>query len=102
MPSTSSSTLTQVAGWPFSLAAVGLTIRSTITPINARPASQPTSQPTMKAGPFTLARRETSIKITAMIGTGLIATPTASGRIWPIACRIAARSYGRRTPLATL
>jgi hypothetical protein len=37
------------------------------------------------AGPFTRGCGVTSIKITAMIGTGLSAIPTASGRICPIA-----------------
>jgi hypothetical protein len=54
---------------------------STITPI----AASPTSHPTMKSGPFTLARRLTSIRITAMIGMGLSATPTARGRMSPMA-----------------
>ena len=33
--------------------------------------------PSMNNGPFTLARRENSMRMTAMIGTGLTATPTA-------------------------
>ena len=45
-----------------------------------------TTQPNRKSGPFTVARRENSITITAMIGTGLIATPNASGSTSPIAC----------------
>ena len=35
-----------------------------------------TTQPSRNSNPFTLARREKSISVTAMIGTGLIATPT--------------------------
>ena len=35
------------------------------------------TQPNKKTGPLTLARREKSMRITAMIGTGLMATPTA-------------------------
>ena len=53
----------------------------TTTPMIDRPAIQPM----MKAGPLTRACSVTSIRITAMIGTGLIATPTAKGRTWPIA-----------------
>jgi len=45
----------------------------------------PTSQPSRKAGPFDFARAEKSIRITAIIGTGLSATPRASGRNCPIA-----------------
>ncbi len=44
-------------------------------------AARATTQPTRKAGPFTRARCENSIRITAMIGTGLIATPMANVRI---------------------
>jgi hypothetical protein len=50
--------------------------------------ARPTTQPTRKAGPFVRARGVTSIRITAMIGTGLIATPIASGSTWPIASPI--------------
>ena len=35
------------------------------------------TQPSRKIGPLTFARLENSIRITAMIGTGLIATPIA-------------------------
>jgi hypothetical protein len=40
-------------------------------------APRATIQPARNMGPFTRARVENSIRITAMIGTGLIATPTA-------------------------
>jgi hypothetical protein len=55
--------------------------------------ARPVSQPTTKAGPLTRARGVTSIRITAMIGTGLSATPTAKGRISPIAWPMRAREY---------
>ena len=38
--------------------------------------ARPTIQPTRNAGPFTRARGVASISTTAMIGNGLIATPT--------------------------
>ena len=40
-----------------------------------------TTQPSRNSNPFTLARHEKSISVTAIIGTGLIATPTAYVRI---------------------
>jgi len=43
------------------------------------------TQPARKAGPLLLARLLNNIKITAMIGIGLIATPIACGKILPIA-----------------
>src|SRR2546430_4810022 len=43
------------------------------------------TQPTRKAGPLLLARWLNSIKMTAMIGPGLRATPIAWGKIVPIA-----------------
>ena len=48
---------------------------------NATPltTARATAQPMRNIGPFTLARLENSIRITAMIGTGLMATPTAKG-----------------------
>jgi hypothetical protein len=39
--------------------------------------------PRRKAGPLLRARLENSIKMTAMIGIGLIAIPTANARISP-------------------
>ena len=45
-----------------------------------------TTQPNRNNGPFTLARLENSIRITAMIGTGLIATPIANVSISLIPC----------------
>lgn len=44
------------------------------------------TQPSRNSGPFTRARWENSIRITAMIGTGLIATPTANVRTSLIPC----------------
>jgi hypothetical protein len=38
------------------------------------------AHPSMNGGPFTRARCEKRIRITAIIGTGLIATPTAKLR----------------------
>src|SRR5580704_8361003 len=49
-------------------------------------AATASTQPTRKASPFTLARREKSIRITAMIGTGLMATPMANVRTSLIPC----------------
>ncbi len=48
-------------------------------------AVRPMSQPTRNARLFDAARLENSMRIRAMIGTGLIATPTASPRTCPIA-----------------
>jgi hypothetical protein len=50
-----------------------------------RPCHSPISQPMTNSGPFSRARCDISISATAMIGTGLSATPTARGRICPIA-----------------
>jgi hypothetical protein len=47
--------------------------------------TSPTTQPTANAGPFERARGVPSIRITAMIGTGLRATPMADGSWSPIA-----------------
>jgi hypothetical protein len=52
----------------------------------------PAIQPSRNARPFERARSEKSIRITAMTGMGLIATPTASGRISPIASPTSAPS----------
>ena len=43
----------------------------------------PATQPTRNAGPFTRAFAENSIRMQAMIGTGLIAIPIASGSRLP-------------------
>ena len=43
-------------------------------------------QPMAKAGPFVRALGVPSMRMTAMIGIGLNATPTADGRRSPIAC----------------
>ena len=55
-----------------------------------------TTQPTRNTGPFTRARWENSIKVTAMIGTGLIATPTANVRISLIPSPILLGAYSLR------
>lgn len=47
--------------------------------------TRPAIQPNANAGPFPRVRGVDSIKITAMIGTGLRATPTAEGRRSPMA-----------------
>ena len=45
----------------------------------------PSTQPARKAGPLTRARAENSTRITAMMGSGLMATPMAYGSTTPIA-----------------
>src|SRR3954471_6429691 len=90
MPSATSSRLTQVAGLPLLEAPAGCAIRRTIAPS----AISPSSQPTTYAVPVAAARGVSSNKTEAMIGTGLIAAPTASARIWPIACPIAQPAGG--------
>ena len=45
----------------------------------------PRAQPSTNAGPFTRPRGVPRKSTEAMIGNGLIATPTAAGSIWPIA-----------------
>ena len=50
---------------------------------------RPSIQPSVKAGPLERALAEKSIRMTAMIGIGLIATPTAAGRMSAIALPIA-------------
>jgi hypothetical protein len=49
---------------------------------------RPISQPTTNASPLTLARSLVSMSITAMIGIGLSAIPTANGSDPPMACPI--------------
>ena len=53
---------------------------STIAPIAIKPIAQPAKKPML----FQCARREISIRITALTGNGLIATATARGKISPI------------------
>ena len=48
--------------------------------------TSPATHPRAKAGPLVFAFGVPSIKITAMIGSGLSATPTADGSRSPIAC----------------
>jgi hypothetical protein len=78
------SQLTQLAGWPSSLAPPGPASASTMAPTTPRP----TSQPSTNASPLARARGVVSISTTAMIGTGLNATPIASGNDCPIASPI--------------
>ena len=54
---------------------------STMSPAPSRPRTQPNRNDRLLA----VDRLENSIRITAMIGTGLIATPTAGASIAPIA-----------------
>jgi hypothetical protein len=56
-------------------------MESTIAPTIASPKHQPAK----KHGPFVPPRDVTSISTTATIGSGLIATPTADGKKFPIA-----------------
>jgi hypothetical protein len=77
---------THVAGAPSSLASAPLDASNTITPTMVKP----TIQPSRNAGPLTRARGVPSMSTTAMIGTGLNATPTANDSTCPIACPIAA------------
>ena len=48
----------------------------------------PATQPPRNAGPFCRASAENSMRMTAMMGTGLMAIPIANGRTspmtWPI------------------
>src|SRR6202034_4828327 len=69
------------AAEPDELAPAGPAMDSTIAPTTASPASQPRTN----SGPLTFARRVVSISTTAMIGTGLSATPIASASDPPIA-----------------
>ena len=55
---------------------------------NAHTMTMPTTHPNRNARLFARARPENSIRITAMIGIGLAATPTANGRTSPIVCPI--------------
>src|SRR4051794_8869242 len=73
--------LTQVAGDPEELAPPAPASGSAIAPTTPRPSSQPSTN----MGPLTLARRLVSMSTTAMIGIGLSAIPTASGRDPPMA-----------------
>ena len=76
---------THVAGSPALEALAPLEMSSTAVPSTASPAIQPTRN----AGPLARARGVASISTTPMIGTGLMATPTANGRLCPIACPMA-------------
>ncbi len=58
--------------------------RVNTTTATTMPTTQPMRNPTL----VTLAFGESSMRIAAMIGTGLIAMPSASGRISPIAVPI--------------
>ena len=92
-PSTSFRTSTQVAGSPPSFAPAPPATSSTIVPTTA----SPRTQPARKAGPLRRPAGVPSISTTAMIGTGLSDTPTASVSTCPIAsatagvCSVAGR-----------
>ena len=66
-----------MAGAPRSLADAPAATTSTIVPTTAAPRAQPSTN----AGPFTRPRGVPSRRTEAMIGKGLIATPTAAGSI---------------------
>ena len=89
-------TLTVTDGLDVSSDAAGLTTNATTVTTMATPSTQPTMNARLEAP----ARGLSSIKMTAMMGTGEMATPRASGRISPIACPIAsppaALAHGRR------
>jgi hypothetical protein len=55
--------------------------------------TSPATQPMAKAEPVERARGVASMRMTAMIGTGLSATPTAEGRSPPTACQNIRRPY---------
>jgi hypothetical protein len=79
-PNSSSSTSTAVLvplSWSSTPPATSSTTTLTTT--------KPTTHPTAKAGPFEWARGVPSMRITATIGTGLTATPTAEGSRSPMA-----------------
>src|SRR6266566_3778253 len=80
-PSNSLSTYARVDGVPPAEILPRLARTSTMLPTAARAKTQPSR----KAEPLLLARWLNSIKMTAMIGTGLMATPIAWGKIVPIA-----------------
>ena len=85
--------LTQVSGPPSSSCELPLASASIAAPTIVRPATQPSAN----AGPFERARGVPSMSTIAMIGTGLIATPIASGRICPTASPIGASLHARAT-----
>ena len=80
-PSRRLTTPTQVAGSLPSLPSDPPERSRTIVPTTERP----TSQPSRNDDPLTPPRGVASIRTTAMIGIGLRATPSASGRTAPIA-----------------
>ena len=55
------------------------------------------THPTRKAGPLVFAFLLKRMRMTAMMGTGLMATPMACERMSPIALPIAAPFYCRRS-----
>ena len=95
-PSTIFSQSTHVAGSASSLAPAVPATTSTIAPTTARPSIQPATN----AGPLTRARGVPSISTTAMIGTGLSATPTPNERTWPIvSCTAQSSRTTQRKPM---
>ena len=73
--------LTQVAGVPSLLADAPLEMSRTIVPTRA----SPTTHPARNAGPLARPLGVASISTTAMIGTGLSATPMPNDSTCPIA-----------------
>ena len=82
------STEDSVDGWPPEVLPACPTSASTTSVTTTIPATQPSRKPVLVAVAF----RESSMRITAMIGIGLIATPTANKRTRPIAAPTGAAS----------
>src|SRR6266516_4837549 len=78
-PSSNLSTYAKVEGVPPAEILPKLSSISTMLPTTTRASTQPTRN----AVPLLLARCVNSIKMTAIMGTGLMATPMAMGRILP-------------------
>ena len=79
------STPTHVAGSWSSVAPAPPAATRTTVPTTVRPRTQPATN----AGPLTRPRGVASMSTTAMIGTGLTATPTANESTCPIASPMA-------------
>ena len=86
------STEENVEGPPSSASPTGCA--SKVTAVTT--AAMPSTQPTMKATLAAFARGASSIRITAMIGTGEIATPRATGRKSPMTVPMSAPRPRRR------
>ncbi len=90
-PRTSFTALAAVEGPPVSASPAAFATTSAMPPTTASPAIQPNRN----ASPLLRAFGVMSIRMIAMIGTGLIAMPRASGRISPITCCMGAPSEER-------